>query len=166
MAQVVPLRAAASGVQSAGSQALEMSSPSGTMESMKFDLRTRLFTVTALAIVLTAACGKPVPSSPTPTPAPTVTVNAYILPGAVSLNDWAFGDEPVVIFANVRLHWVNADGVTHRIVADAPDATDFRNTNDLRSGGEQSFDMTRLGTTRIHCSIHPNMTGTLIVREH
>jgi len=26
--------------------------------------------------------------------------------------------------------------------------------------------MTKLGTTRIHCAIHPTMTGTLIVREH
>jgi len=25
--------------------------------------------------------------------------------------------------------------------------------------------MNKLGTTGIHCSIHPNMTGTLIVRE-
>jgi plastocyanin len=106
------------------------------------------------------------PSSPTPTPTPTVIANAYILPGAVSLNDRAFGDEPVVIYSHERLRWVNADGLTHRIVADAPDATDFHNTNDLRPGGEQSFDMTRLGTTRIHCAIHPNMTGTLIVREH
>jgi hypothetical protein len=66
-----------------------------------------------------------------PTPAPTVTASAYILPGAVSLNDWAFGDEPVVIYTHERLRWVNADGLIHRIVA-----------------------------------IHPNMTGTLIVREH
>jgi plastocyanin len=95
-----------------------------------------------------------------------VIANAYILPGAVSLNDRAFGDEPVVIYSHERLRWVNTDGLTHRLVADAPDATDFRSTNDLAPGGEQSFDMTRLGTTRIHCADHPNMTGTLIVREH
>ena len=106
------------------------------------------------------------PNSPTPTPTPTVIASAYILPGAVSLNDHAFGDEPVVIYTHERLRWVNVDTLTHRIVADAPDATDFRSTNDLRPGGEQSFDMTRLGTTRIHCADHPNMTGTLIVREH
>jgi plastocyanin len=94
-----------------------------------------------------------------------VIASAYILPGAVSLNDHAFGDEPIVIYAHERLRWVNVDGLTHRIVADSPDATDFRNTNDLSPGGEQSFDMTRLGTTRIHCAGHPNMTGTLIVRE-
>ena len=85
---------------------------------------------------------------------------------AVSLNDWAFGDEPVVIYTGERLRWVNFDGLAHAIVADSPDATDFRQTEELRaSGGEQSFVMTKVGTTRIHCDIHRNMTGTLIVRE-
>ena len=103
------------------------------------------------------------PSSPTPTP--TATANAYILPGALSLNEWAFGDEPVVIHKGERLRWVNADAITHVIVADSPDDTDFRKTEELQSGGEQSFIMTKVGMTKIHCSIHPNMTGSLIVRE-
>ena len=99
------------------------------------------------------------PASPT-----AVTASAYVLPGAVSLNSFAFGDEPIVIYRSERLRWVNADQLTHRIVADSPDATDFRKTDDLPpNGGEQSFSMTRLGTTRIHCTIHPSMTGTLIV---
>ncbi len=53
----------------------------------------------------------------------------------------------------------------HVIVADSPDATDFRKTSELPRGGEQSFVLNKLGTTRIHCELHPNMTGTLIVRE-
>ena len=98
-------------------------------------------------------------------PTPAVTASAYVLPGAVSLNDVAFGDEPIVIYRSERLRWVNVDQLTHRIVADSPDATDFRKTDDLPPGGEQAFSMTRLGTTTIHCAIHPNMTGTLIVRD-
>ena len=97
-----------------------------------------------------------------PTP---VTASAYIRPGAASLGDWAFGDEPVVIHKGERLRWVNVDTLTHVIVADSPDGTDFRKTDELPGGGEQSFIMTKLGMTRIHCAIHPTMTGTLIVRE-
>jgi plastocyanin len=89
---------------------------------------------------------------------PAVTASAYILPDAVSLGDWAFGDEPIVIYKSERLRWVNADSLTHVIVADSPDATDFRKTDELPRGGEQSFIMAKLGTTRIHCAIHPNMT--------
>jgi len=103
-----------------------------------------------------------------PSPSPTiVTASAYILPNAVALGDFAFGDEPIVIYAGERLRWVNVDGLSHQIVADSPDATDFRQTEELSpGGGEQSFIMNKLGTTRIHCATHPNMTGTLIVREH
>jgi hypothetical protein len=136
---------------------------------MTLSLRLMLPPLTVLTIVLLAGCGDngdppKLPTSPTPTP--TVTANAYILPDAVSLNDWAFGDEPIVIYKSERLRWVNADALTHAVVADSPDATDFRKTSELPRGGEQSFIMTKLGTTRIHCAIHPNMTGTLIVREH
>jgi plastocyanin len=133
---------------------------------MTLSLRPVLPAATALTMLLTAGCGGYGGTPPT-SPTPAVTAHAYILPGAVSLNDWAFGDEPIVIYKSEHLRWVNADTLTHVIVADSPDATDFRKTDELTAvGGEQSFIMTRLGTTRIHCAIHPNMTGTLIVREH
>lgn len=122
--------------------------------------------VALVMMVLMTGCGgnDTPPTSPTPPPAPPATANAYILPDAVSKNDWAFGDEPVVIHQGERLRWVNADTVTHVIVADSPDATDFRKTGELARGGEESFIMNKLGTTGIHCALHPNMTGTLIVR--
>ena len=119
-----------------------------------------------IALSLAGCGGNGVAPTPTPSPIPAVTANAYILPGAVSLNDTAFGDEPIVIYKSERLRWVNADTLSHLIVADSPDATDFRKTDELPgAGSEQSFIMNRLGTTRIHCAIHPNMTGTLIVRQ-
>jgi plastocyanin len=122
-----------------------------------------------LTMLLVAGCrgndAMPMPpSGPSPSPTP-VTASSYILPDAVSLGNWAFGDEPIVIYKGERLRWVNADTLAHVIVADSPDATDFRKTEELRGGGEQSFTMTKLGMTRIHCAIHPNMTGILIVRE-
>lgn len=117
-----------------------------------------------LALISLGACGGETTPPGSPAPAPPVgTANAYILPNAVTLNDWAFGDKPVVIFSGERLRWVNVDTVTHAIVADSPDATDFRKTVDLAPGGEESLAMAKPGTTRIHCAIHPNMTGTLIV---
>lgn len=132
-----------------------------------FSLRRALPAVTVLPIVLLAHCGgSGVAPTPSPSPTPTVTASAFILPDAVSLNDLAFGDEPIVVYTGERLRWVNADTLTHVVVADSPDATDFHMTDELPPGGEQSFIMTRLGTTRIHCATHPNMTGTLIVREH
>jgi plastocyanin len=131
-------------------------------------LRLVLPAITTLTMLLMAGCdgNDTPPNSPTPPPAPpSVTASAYILPDAVSKNDWAFGDKPIVIYRGERLRWFNLDMLTHVIVADSPDATDFRKTDELSAAGEQSFIMNKLGTTRIHCTIHPNMTGTLIVRE-
>jgi plastocyanin len=134
---------------------------------MRPTLRHLLPVVAGLTMLSMAGCGgndrTPIPPT---APTPIVTASAYILPGAVSLGDLAFGDEPIVIYKRERLRWVNADTLTHLVVADSPDATDFAQTDELPpNGGDQSFSMTKLGKTRIHCAIHPNMTGTLIVRE-
>ena len=106
--------------------------------------------------------------SPAPTPSPTadpVTANVYILPGAINLGANAFGDEPVVIFKGERMRWQNLDTVEHDVVADAESLPEFRTTGRLSPGDEKSFVMQTTGTTRIHCTIHPQMTGTLVVRE-
>lgn len=125
--------------------------------------RFLLYPFTTLLLISMACGSSSTPASPSP--APVVTANAYILPGAVQYDGFAFGDKPVVVFTGERLRWVNADTLTHVVVADSPDATDFRRTGELTPGGHESFVMTKPGTTRIHCAIHPNMTGTLIVRE-
>jgi plastocyanin len=124
----------------------------------------------ALTILLLGACttdtepSSPTPPSPTP-PADAPTANAYILPGAVDLGATAFGDEPVVIHKGERLRWRNIDTVQHNIVTDTASLPEFMTTGPLAPGGEQSFIMNTVGTTRIHCSIHPQMVGTLVVRE-
>jgi plastocyanin len=119
---------------------------------------------TALAILLIAACGGQTPMSPTP-PTDAPTANAYILPGAVTQGPNAFGDEPVVIHKGERLRWRNLDTVEHDVVTDTASLPEFATTGTLAPGGERSFTMNTVGTTRIHCSIHPQMTGTLVVQE-
>jgi plastocyanin len=104
------------------------------------------------------------PAAPAP-PADAPTANAYILPGAVGLGATAFGDEPVVIQKGERLRWRNADTVEHNVVADTASLPEFVATGALAPGGERLFTMNTTGTTRIHCSIHPQMVGTLVVRE-
>lgn len=116
-----------------------------------------------------AACGgdmvptAPLPVGPLPA-GPVTTANAYILPGAMDLGQNAFGDEPVVIYKGERMRWRNLDGVEHNVVADSSVLPEFMTTGLLAPGGEKSFDMATLGTTKIHCTIHPQMVGTLIVK--
>jgi plastocyanin len=124
--------------------------------------------MTALALLLLAACGgyATPPAAPTPPPPPEVaTANAYILPGASNLRANAFGDEPIVIHKGERLRWRNADTVAHHVVTDDVSLPEFKTTGVLAPGGEQSFIMNTTGSTKIHCTIHPTMTGTLVVQQ-
>jgi plastocyanin len=118
----------------------------------------------ALTLLLLAACGRQTPISPDP-PGGAPIANAYILPGAVNLGPNAFGDEPVVIYKGERLRWRNVDAVEHDVVADTTSLPEFKTTGTLKPGGERVFTMNSIGATRIHCSIHPQMTGMLVVQE-
>ena len=119
---------------------------------------------TAAAVLLASACGREArPTSPTPVGDAPIA-NVYILPGAVNLGANAFGDEPVVIHPGERMRWRNVDSAQHNIVTDTNALPEFQTTGNLDPGGERSFVMNTVGSTTIHCTIHPQMTGTLIVR--
>ena len=123
---------------------------------------------TALTVLLAAACGanmNPPAPGPLPTEPVTTTANVYILPGAVGLGANAFGDEDVVIYKGERMRWRNLDGVEHTLVADSPVFPEFMTTGPLQPGEERTFDMSTIGTTKVHCKDHPQMVGTLVVKE-
>jgi plastocyanin len=120
-------------------------------------------------MLLISACGSGTPPmSPTPPPTPPAdppTANVYILPGAVDLGANAFGDKAVVIYKGERMRWWNLDSVEHTLVPDTRSLPEFDTTGALKPGDERSFVMMTSGTTRIHCTEHPRMVGTLVVRE-
>ena len=118
----------------------------------------------ALTLLLIAACGSQTPISPMP-PGDVTTASAYILPGAADMGANAFGDEPVVIHKGENLRWRNVDTVEHNVVADTASLPEFVTTGTLAPGGERLFTMNTVGMTRIHCTIHPQMVGLLVVRE-
>ena len=103
------------------------------------------------------------PSPPPPGDAP--TANVYSLPGAIDLGPGALGDHPLVIYKGERMRWRNIDSLEHNLVADTASLPEFVTTGILAPGAERTFTMTTLGTTPFHCTIHRQMTGTLIVQE-
>ena len=119
------------------------------------------YVTTTLSIFLLTSCGSSNPTSPVNVP----IANVYILPGAVDLGPNAFGDEAIVIYKGERMRWRNVDGVAHTIVADTTALPEFTTSGALVPGGEKSFIMNTVGTTPIHCAEHPQMTGTLVVKE-
>jgi plastocyanin len=119
------------------------------------------------AALLSSACGAdapPMSPSPIPPPADAATVSVYVLPGGVNLGPNAFGDEPIVIFKGERMRFFNADATEHNVVSDTPAIPEFRTTGALAPGGQTTFLLNTVGQTTIHCTIHPAMTGTLVVK--
>ena len=120
-------------------------------------------------MLLLAACGGDMaPPAPAPCAAPgraSETANVYILPGPWIWARTRSAMSRVVIYKGERMRWRNFDGVEHNVVADSPVLPEFMTTGLLAPGDEKSFDMSTLGTTKIHCTIHPQMVGTLVVKE-
>ena len=82
-------------------------------------------------------------------------------PGAneVWIQNMAFNPSSITVSVNTTIKWTNKD-------ADAHTATSNNGVFDsgsINDGGVYSYHFTTPGTYAYHCSIHPHMTGTVIV---
>jgi plastocyanin len=117
----------------------------------------RFFLAAALlAAVGAAACGGygDSPSAPgpsTPPPAGAIIIDVVAINGSQS-----FSPNPATIPAGQTVAWHNIDTTTHRVVL---------NDGKLDTGniapGRFSSPMTLAASVPYHCSIHPEMVGTL-----
>jgi plastocyanin len=102
----------------------------------------------------------PVPT-PAPSPIPTPTPGATVTIDVVSINgSRSFLPNPATLPSGQLVVWHNVDSVTHRVVLNdgsfdtgnlAPNASSQPMTINVPGGGDP-----------YHCSIHPEMVGTLV----
>jgi plastocyanin len=99
----------------------------------------------ALAIPATLAISAPA------TPAPATTI--------VKISNFTFGPKAITVKVGQTVTWTNDDDIPHTVVA-----TDksFR-SKVLDTGQSFSFTFTKPGAVPYFCSIHPMMTGKVIV---
>jgi plastocyanin len=123
----------------------------------------------ALVVVLLAtACGgstSPTPTTPTPTPtaAPTLsasTSTVAIVSGASTMTNTAYSPNPINITPGTTVSWVNNDNTTHTSTGNAG----IWSSGSIAPGDRFSFTFQSAGTFSYHCSIHPNMVGTVNVQ--
>jgi plastocyanin len=98
------------------------------------------------------------PASPTPPPAPAdVTIMISGIAGGMS-----FSPASAALKAGQTVAWTNADSITHAI---AQDGGGF--STPAIPGGTTSapITVTVTGALGYHCSIHPSMTGNLVVTQ-
>lgn len=124
------------------------------------------------AIVLLAACSPTRPAAPAPAVArPT---EAAVKPAAaigvvgqpkgdgpqVTIKDFAFGPKEIAVPVGGTLTWTNKDSEPHTVMT-----TDKSIASKAIDTDEQfAFKFDVAGTYTYHCSLHPYMTATVVVR--
>ena len=87
-------------------------------------------------------------------PAPSVT------PNIITIGNFTFGPEVATVPVGTTLTWVNGDDIPHTVVAiDKSFRSRVMDTDD-----RFSFTFTKAGTYEYFCSIHPHMTGKVVVQ--
>jgi len=119
-----------------------------------------ILTVLSLLILAVALAG--CSSSPGPVPQSTGTAAPAAGPGAITIKSFAFSPQEITVKQGTTVTWTNLDGVAHTIVSDAG-APEAISSGPLSQGASFSFSFTKPGTYPYHCSIHPSMTGSVIV---
>jgi plastocyanin len=82
------------------------------------------------------------------------------MPNMVTIQNFAFSPATTTVKAGTKVTWTNQDSTTHHVVSD----TGAFDSGNLNSGQSYSFTFNKTGSYPYHCSIHPSMTGTIIVQ--
>lgn len=104
----------------------------------------------------------PAPSpAPTPAPSPVGASSSVTIPArAEFLGDRAYTPDNLDVTVGTSVTWTNTDSTSHTSTSDG---TGW-NSGTLAPGGRFSVVLQTPGTFRYHCSIHPGMVGTVVVR--
>ena len=77
---------------------------------------------------------------------------------AVKIDNFTFGPKELKVKAGTTVTWTNEDDIPHTVVS----PNNFR-SKALDTDGKHSFTFTTPGTYTYFCSLHPHMTGTVVV---
>ena len=77
---------------------------------------------------------------------------------AVEIGNFTFGPQELKVKAGTTVTWTNKDDIPHTVVS----PNNFR-SKVLDTDGAYSFTFTTPGTYKYFCSLHPHMTGTIVV---
>jgi plastocyanin len=80
----------------------------------------------------------------------------------VTIDNFAFGPATIAVAAGTKVTWTNRDDEPHTVVS--ADQTRVFKSGALDTDDDFSFTFDKPGTYRYFCSIHPHMTGTVIVQ--
>jgi amicyanin len=90
-----------------------------------------------------------------------VAAQAAPAPITVKISNFTFDAPTVTVPVGTTVTWVNEDDIPHTVVAD--DKQSFR-SKVMDTDEKFSFTFATAGTFNYFCSIHPHMTGKVVVK--
>jgi len=81
-------------------------------------------------------------------------------PKDVTIDNFSFTAQTITVPAGTEVRWTNHDDIPHTVVSD--DKTFKSKVLDTDQSFSYAFD--KPGTYKYFCSIHPKMTGTVVVQ--
>jgi plastocyanin len=80
----------------------------------------------------------------------------------VKIDNFSFGPQSLTVAVGTTVTWTNRDDIPHTVVS-TDDAKTFK-SKVLDTDEKFSFTFSKAGTYPYFCSIHPKMTGQVIVQ--
>jgi plastocyanin len=112
-----------------------------------------------LGLVVASACGGAQP--PATTLAPTPTTSTPALAGTpITISDYTFLPTKLTVAVGATVTWTNTDNYSHTVVSDSG----LFSSGSISTGNSFSYTFKSAGTFAYHCSVHPYMTGMVIVQ--
>jgi plastocyanin len=116
-------------------------------------MKNQLWIVAATALVIVFGIG--------------VSSRAYAAPadpkateGSVKIDNFSFSPATITVPVGTTVRWTNADDIPHTIVSDDKS---FK-SKALDTDEQFTYTFTKPGTYSYFCSIHPKMTGKIVVQ--
>jgi len=78
----------------------------------------------------------------------------------VKIDNFSFSPQVLTVAPGTKVTWVNQDDIPHTVVS----TTDVFKSKALDTDDKFSFTFDKPGTYEYFCSIHPKMTGKVIVK--
>jgi plastocyanin len=119
----------------------------------KKNLYLHILSLLIFTVVITS-CGKSSGYNSGNTTTPPVVANS------VSIVNMSFSPASLTVPLGTTVTWKNNDGMTHTVTSDV---TGF-DSGDISMGGTYSKVFSVAGTYSYHCTIHPAMKGTIVVK--
>lgn len=103
-------------------------------------------------------------------------VQVSIVPGSSTLAETAWSPNPVEVSVGQKIIWTNNDSVQHTVVSGSPGSPDVGKLFDtgfvksatgpglLNKGQTFEYTPTAAGEIPYHCSLHPTMVGSIVVK--